>query len=166
MKNKNLTYLLGLVVAVVWGIIIYRIFDAAKGNDDDMAIVHTTIKKEAYNDFAVPKDTVHLLLNYRDPFGVTKQKDTAVLPAKNIVHRINPIVPKPAFNWNFIQYSGYVRNPSSKKLITLMSINGKNEMFSEGDVKDQVKLIKNMRDSIKISYNGKLKYITIKPATL
>jgi len=166
MKNKKVTYLLGLVVVIVWGLIIYRIFDAATGSDDAATPVQTNIKKEAYNDFAIPKDTSHLLLNYRDPFGITQQKDTAVLPVKKMVHRISPIMPKPVFNWNFIQYSGYIRNPASKKLITLISINGQNEMLTEGEVKRQVKLIKNMHDSIKISYNGKIKYITIKPAAL
>ncbi|MDB5090874.1 MAG: hypothetical protein JWR09_4868 [Mucilaginibacter sp.] len=166
MKNKKVTYLLGLIVAIVWGIIIYRIFDAAAGGDDTVVPAQTNIKKEAYNDFAIPKDTTHLLLNYRDPFGLAKQKDTAVLSVKGVVHKINPTIPKLGINWNFIQYSGYIRNPASKKLITLISINGQNEMLTEGEVKGQVKLIKNMRDSIKISYNGKIKYITIKPAAL
>ncbi|SHL98525.1 hypothetical protein [Mucilaginibacter sp. OK098] len=166
MKNKKVTYLLGLIVAIVWGIIIYRIFDAAAGSDDTVVPVQTNIKKEAYNDFSIPKDTAHLLLNYRDPFGVTKQKDTNVVAVKRIQNRIIPVTQKPAMNWNFIQYSGYIRNPASKKLITLISINGQNEMLTEGEVKRQVKLIKNMRDSIKISYNGKIKYIAIKPSGL
>jgi hypothetical protein len=54
----------------------------------------------------------------------------------------------------------------SKKLITLVSINGKDEMFSESETKDHVKLIKNLRDSIRISFNGKTKFITIKPPAL
>ena len=39
-------------------------------------------------------------------------------------------------------------------------------MFKEGDTKQQVRLIKNMRDSIKISYNGQIKFIPIKSAVL
>jgi hypothetical protein len=166
MKNKKVTYLLGLLVAIVWGIIIYRIFDAAAGNDDTILPVQTSSKKEAYNDFVIPKDTAHLLLNYRDPFGITRQKDTTVTAIKKMHIKPAMVIPKPAINWNFIQYSGYIRNPASKKLITLVSINGRNEMLAEGEVKGQVKLLKNMRDSIKISYNGKIKYITIKPAAL
>ena len=164
MKNKKVTYLLGLVVAIVWGIIIYRIFDAAAGNDDAL---HTAlqVKKEAYNDYAIAKDTTHLLLNYRDPFGLTKQKDT-VAPVKRTNYKTAIIAPKPVMNWGFIQYSGYIRNPSNKKLITLVSINGRSEMLVEGQVKDNVKLIKNLRDSIKISYNGKIKFIPIRPAAL
>ncbi|MCO5949810.1 hypothetical protein [Mucilaginibacter flavidus] len=158
------TYLLGLVVAIVWGIIIYRIFDAAAGNDD-VAPGPASVKKEVYDDYAIAKDTTHLLLNYHDPFGLTRQKDT-VTTVKKINYKPAVIAPKPAINWGFIQYSGYIRNPASKKLITLISINGRSEMLIEGQEKDKVKLIKNLRDSIKISYNGKIKFIPIKPAAL
>ena len=168
MKNKQLTYFLGLVVVVVWGVIIYRIVSTAAGNDDPAPIASPSIKKEPYNDFAVQKDTARLLLNYRDPFGLTKQKDTAHYSVKkNIAINVNSATStlmKPAFNWGFLQYSGYVRNPGSKKIITLISINGKNEILAEGETKNQVKLIKNMGDSIKISFNGKTKFIPIKPA--
>jgi hypothetical protein len=168
MKNKKLTYFLGFLVALVWGFIIYRVFDASAGSDDDaMPAVSNMLQKEPYNDFAITADTTHLLLNYRDPFGLAKQKDTTHPSVKKNYRKSVVLVPKkPAFNWGFIQYSGYVSNPVSKKLITLVSINGKNEMFSEGESKDQVKLIKNLRDSIKISFNGKTKFITIKSPSL
>jgi len=68
-------------------------------------------------------------------------------------------------NWSFITYSGYIRNPSTKKLVALVSINGQSLTLSEGEIKNQVKLVKNLRDSIKISYEGKTKFISIKPAS-
>ncbi|MFI5139272.1 MAG: hypothetical protein ACHQIM_15720 [Sphingobacteriales bacterium] len=163
MKNKKLTYFLGFVVVMVWGVIIYRIIDASSGGDDPVSVVSNAPQKEAYNDFAVAKDTTHLLLNYRDPFGLIKQKDTLNLAVKKSYHKSVVSMPqKQAINWGFIQYSGYIRNPGSKKLITLLSINGKNEMLSEGESRGSVKLIKNLRDSIKISFNGKTKFIAIK----
>ena len=166
MKNKKLTYFLIFIVLVVWGMIIYRIFDAAGGNDDTTPIASVKPAKEPYNDFTIPKDTTHLLLNYRDPFGLIKLKDTVGLAVVHHPKSKVQLISKPAMSWSFIQYSGYIRNPSSKKLIALVSINGKNEMLLEGDTKDQVKLIKNLRDSIKISFNGKTKFILIKSATL
>jgi hypothetical protein len=167
MKNKKLTYFLGLIVLVVWGMILYRIFDASNGNNDDNT--QTTFNKpakEPYNDFTIPKDTTHLQLNYRDPFGLIKLKDTVELTVKNHHKDIVTLTVKPAVNWSFIQYSGYIRNPGSKKLIALVRINGKNEILSEGDTKDQIKLIKNMRDSIKIIFKGQTKFIAIKSAVL
>lgn len=162
MKNKKLTYFLIFIVLAVWGLIIYRVFDAAGGNDDPVPVAAIKPAKESYNDFSIPKDTTKLLLNYRDPFGLIKFKDTVAQP---VVHHAKSAIQlpiKPAVNWSFIQYSGYIRNPSSKKLIALVSINGKNEMLLEGDTKSQVKLLRNLRDSIKVSFNGKTKFIAIK----
>jgi hypothetical protein len=165
MKNKKLTYFLIFIILIVWGLIIYRIFAVVGANDDTLPVSSTKPAKEPYNDFSILKDTTKLLLNYRDPFGLTKQKDTAAvgkITSKTVVQRshVTPL------NWSFIRYAGYVRNSSSKRLIALVSINGKNEMLSEGDTKDHVKLIKNLRDSIKISFNGKTKFITLKSGNL
>jgi len=166
MKNKKLTYFLILVVAGVWGMIIYRVFSAVDNTDDDTTSVAPKPIKEAFNDYTIPKDTTKLLLNYRDPFGVTKRKDTTTRlrsitkPGPSIA-----VAVKPAINWSFITYSGYIRNPATKKLIALVSINGQNLTLNEGETKNQVKLLKNLRDSIKVSFDGKTKFISMKPGT-
>jgi hypothetical protein len=166
-KNKRFTYFLGVVVLALWGLIIYKIIKwVHEANDDTVQTVAGKITKEPYNDFAITADTTHLLLNYRDPFGLIKPKDTVNASIKRNYHKNISLLKQPVFNWDFIQYSGYIRNPASKKLITLVNIGGKSEMLSEGETKDQVKLIKNMRDSIKISFNGKTKFITRRPASL
>lgn len=166
MKNKTLTYILVVVVVGIWGIILYRIFDAVKSGDDSVAPAAIKQEKEAYNDFSIPKDTTKLMLNYRDPFGITKQKDT-VAKAINLAHVAKVASPlKPAINWSFITYSGFIRNPASKKLIALVNINGQNLTLVEGETKNRVKLLRNLRDSIKISYEGKTKFIVIKTANL
>jgi hypothetical protein len=166
MKNKKLTWFLIVVVAGVWGMILYRIF-AAVGSSDDMSAVPTIKPQmEVYNDFTIPKDTTKLLLNYRDPFGLTKQKDTTMKLVKISSSTQKALSIKPSINWSFITYSGYIRNPASKRLVTLVNINGQNLTLTEGETKNQVKLLKNLKDSIKISYQGKTKFIVIKSATL
>jgi len=165
MKNKKLIYFLIIVVLGVWGIIIYRVFSAIGNGDDDAATPAVKPIKEAFNDYAIPKDTTKLLLNYRDPFGLVKQKDTAgtVIHA---VKRMNSTVNiKPAINWSFITYSGYIRNPSTKRLVALVSVNGQNLTLAEGETKNQVKLLRNLRDSIKVSYEGKTKFIMMRTGT-
>jgi len=159
MKNKKLTYVLGLAVLVVWGLIIYRVFAAVGSNYDDVQVVAAPIKKEVYNDYAIPKDTTHLLLNYRDPFGLVKQKDTTRALLTHL-HKFTSIVPKPVFSWGFIKYSGYMRNPGSKKLLAILTINGRAVSMAEGETVDRVKLIRNMGDSIKVSCDGHTKFIT------
>jgi len=161
MKNKKLTYVLGLAVLVVWGMIIYRIFNAVSANDDDNTVAVINPIKEAYNDFSIPKDTTHLLLNYRDPFGLMKQKDTARFIAKRTNARMVPTGTK-TMDWGFIHYSGYMLNPATRKLIALVTINGQNTTLFEGQTRYEVKLIKNLRDSIKVTFEGKTKFIGIK----
>ena len=139
-----MTYVLGLAVLVVWGMIIYRIFAAVNANDDDSATPMVNPVKEAYNDFSIPKDTTHLLLNYRDPFGLVRQKDTARFIPSRISTR-TPVLGVKPMDWSFIRYSGYMLNPATKKLIALVSVNGQNITLSEGQTKNEVKLIKNLQ---------------------
>jgi len=164
MKNKKLTYFLIAIVAGLWGLIIYRVVGSLTAEDEPNPMPATApTVKEAYNDFALPKDTTKLLLNYRDPFGLLKEKDTTMVKSNRpTAHKSPTVVTMPAMNWSFITYSGYIRNPSTKKLIALVNINGQSTTLTEGEMKNQVKLIKNLRDSIKISYEGKTKFITIK----
>lgn len=162
MKNKRLTYFLLTVVIAVWGMIIYRVIAAATANDDQPPMFAAKPVNDTINDFRLKQDTTHLLLNYRDPFGMVIQKDTIDKQIRRFSMSALPIQKKPSINWNFIQYTGYMRNAGSKKTITLMTINGKNEIFTEGAMKDGVKLLKNLRDSVRISYGGKIKYISKK----
>jgi len=161
MKNKGLTYVLGLVVLVVWGMIIYRIFLAVKADDEPLQS-STSLKKEVFNDYTIPKDTTKLLLNYRDPFAAPKPEEKEISPDKHAIQKVFSSVPiRPPVNWNQIKYSGYIHNPGSKKLIAMMNINGKELMMSEGETADQVKLIKNLKDSVKVSYQGATKFIVL-----
>jgi len=159
MKNKTLTYGLGVAVLVVWGLILYRVFAYVKTDDsgDGTPVAFT---KEPYNDYAVKKDTSILTLKYRDPFGLVRAPDTDKVIFKHRVP-LNAATPKQAFNWDFIKYTGYIRNPETKKLIAILQINGKSAMMAEGEVSDNVKLLKNAQDSVKVRFNGKEKYIVI-----
>ncbi|MBB6126356.1 hypothetical protein [Mucilaginibacter lappiensis] len=158
MKNKKTIYLLGLLVFIVWGMIIYRIYVAVSDHPDPV-IATTTKAKEPYDDYAIPKDTSRLQARYRDPFGLVPNKDTTkASPAKTIPRNISLNVP-PGINWTAINYMGYIQNPGSKKIIAIMHINGKEVMMTEGENAEQVKLLRNLRDSIKISYHGQIKFI-------
>lgn len=173
MKNKASVYFLGFVVAVVWGLIIYRIV-AALNKDDDMPVTSgATISspKEPLNDYEPIKDTVSLKLNYRDPFAMAKpilKKDTVQIPVKQLLGNTTRLstmrhssngMSKPAMNWSFVRYSGYIKNPHTKKLFALMIVNGKSALLSEGESAGGVKLLKNLKDSIKVSYQQQTHYI-------
>jgi len=167
LKNKKVNYLLVVLVAAVWGVIGYRVFGALQWDDDTAPAVKRSTRKEVYNDYAIPRDTEQLHQNYRDPFGMVKAKDTVVKQERPHVATVTiPKVQAAPVNWDFIRYVGYIRNPGSNKLIAMIHLNGQELMLSEGETAAQLKLLKNLRDSIKINYNGKTKFITLKSGNL
>ncbi|HEY9197346.1 MAG TPA: hypothetical protein VIM77_13815 [Mucilaginibacter sp.] len=165
MKNKRVLYFLVPAVVLIWGLIFYRIFAAMSGNED-AALPATAQVKEIYNDYGAPADTTRLQLNYRDPFSMAMQADTVKRPVEKLkVKPLAVIINRPAMNWDFVRYSGYIRNPDSKKLIALLHINGKEVLLNEGETAEKVKLIRNLKDSVKILYEGKTKFLPIKPGS-
>lgn len=171
-KNKATVYILGALLLIIWGTIFYRIYEALQG-DDDVLVPQTAApaKKEVMDDRAIITDTATLKLNYRDPFAPVRTapavKDTQAIPVNKLIRPViaqglNRVMNiKPTINWGFIQYTGYIRNPRSKKLLALMNINGKPQMLSEGETAAGVKLLKNEKDSIKISYQNHVKFIQV-----
>jgi hypothetical protein len=166
MKKKTINYILGFVVLLVWGMIFYKVINAAWGGDDTIpATPAVHLKEKAYDDFAVKKDTTKLNLNYRDPFKLSvahpidTTKRVAVVKAKIISIPVR-------IDWSFIKYPGYIANPTTKKIISILVINGRSAMLSEGETAENVKLLKNMRDSVKISFKNKVHYISRNTATL
>lgn len=158
MKNKKFTYLLGLLVLIVWGIIIYRIFDTVAGDEGDFTPVQNMKEQKNANDYSAAPDTTRLLLNYKDPFRLAKQADTVIKPIAQPV-AVSPLISKPAFSWNFVKYSGYTRSAGSKKLLAVMSINGQSAILQEGETVAEVRLVKNYQDSVKVIFKGKTGYI-------
>jgi hypothetical protein len=164
MKNKPLTYLLIVSVAAVWGIIFYRIFSA--GNDEEeifRPLVKSQFVNESLDDYSY-KDTFTLVLNYRDPFLSTAiyyvEEKVAQVASKPIVFNAAP--KRPAINWNIIKYTGFISNPSKKSVVAIMSINGKEYMMKEGELVAGVKILRNLKDSVKVSYQNSTRFISIK----
>jgi len=166
MKNKTMTAVLIISVMAVWGIIFYRIFQAS-GEESSFGTT-PEVKKSSYEslDEYRMKDTLALSLNYRDPFsgkqmqvtttpGVPKATDQPVMSMSNYA------TPEPEVNWSAIQYTGYIVNPEIKRVVALMTIQGKEFMLTEGQQAGGVKILKNNRDSVKVSYSGKTKFIKV-----
>ena len=61
MKNKKATYLLLVLSIVLWGFIGWKVYSAFDYNQPEIP----TVKKEV---IMAEKDSIILLLNYRDPF--------------------------------------------------------------------------------------------------
>lgn len=164
MKNKRTTYILIISVVAVWGIIFYRIFTATQAAEPvSFNLPASKASYESLYDYQM-KDTFTLALNYRDPFlGGEPQSEIPVttVPREPAGFVMNAIAAPPPVNWEIIRYTGYIMNPNIRRAVAIMNINGKEYMLSEGQKADGVTLIKSYRDSVKISYQSKTKFIRI-----
>nr|WP_199157663.1 hypothetical protein [Pedobacter sp. ASV2] len=166
MKNKKFTYLLIVCVCALWGVIFYQIYLRLNNNDEDI-IITQKVKKAAY--FNIPdhaKEQLSLNFDYRDPFSDTENKTAPTIQSKGISIEnkflaTQPII-KPQVNWQGILYTGYIKNPSTKKKIILMQLNGKQIMLAEGQIVDGLKLLKYAGDSVKVQYQNSTKFIILK----
>lgn len=159
-KNKKLTYLLICAVAAVWGIILYRVFFNETVDDYELTSLGIQTEKDPYDQYVAKKDTFRLVLNYRDPFLGTLQNDIVEKAVSGAPVQVSiPIAPPPPMDWSFIKYSGYVVNPKTKTLVSIISVNGIERMIAEGETFGGVKLLKNKKDSILINWQGKTTHI-------
>lgn len=164
MKSKKATYVLLLLVVVIWGLILRK---AASSIDSDRVLqvsFSRHIQKEPLNDYG-DVDTANLLLNYRDPFGMVKA-DTATKIKLERVLSTGVVLNHPAINWDMVKYAGYIRNPRSKSLLAILNFNGKNFMMREGETVEKLKLLLNMHDSLKVLYMGEVGFIKLNTTNL
>lgn len=158
-KNKKLTYLLICAVVAVWGIILYRVLFNNSDDDYQLKAQPVAKKTEPYDQYELKRDTFRLALNYKDPF--TGMVEAPVKPVETSAKPTNLVPPpfRPPINWEAIKYRGYVINPQTKKVVSIVEINGKERMLAEGEFLEGVKLLKNKKDSILVYWQGKQKHI-------
>lgn len=160
-KGKKFTYLLIGAVGIVWGVIVYKVFFNSSGDNYELKMGSGPIQHEVYDQYVVSKDTFTLALNYRDPFLGTME--AAALPVKKglpiISADFSPRPVKPIIDWNSIKYSGYILNPLTKSPASIVTVRGIEKMMTVGETFEGVKLIRNKKDSILVSWQGKEKYI-------
>lgn len=164
-----MTFVLIVSVACVWGIIFYKVFNAAGAEDDyTFRTPERPAKYEPLDDYIV-HDTSKLSLNYNDPFlkGISDTvTEKAIKPAVEIstnpiIKPVQPVIQKPVVNWSAIKYNGFIVNPERKSIVCILSVNGKEYMLSEGEGADGVKLLKSGKDSIKVLYQQNTRFIKL-----
>jgi hypothetical protein len=151
MKNKKLTYILIPLVAVVWGLIFYKIYLQVNGSDKDVQ----PFAVMAGNAVSVVPDTIHLKLNYRDPFlSYSFNRERIKSPVFGAFLQANiPGNTKPEFIWPSIKYDGMIVNSKTKRKTGLLNFETKNYLVKEGDNVNGYKVIKLFADSVYIGYS-------------
>lgn len=136
MKNKKVTYLLLVLSIALWGFIGWKVYNAFNYNQPEIPMV----KKEV---IMADKDSITLLLNYRDPFlgkysSGSIPKDTLPVKKKTIV-AIPPQKPEPTspkMNYKGTMHVGNII------MVVLQKDDGKVLTIKVGDVIDGYKLTK------------------------
>jgi hypothetical protein len=140
MKSKYTVYLLIILVVIIWGFIVKRIFF---DSDDNAGTIQT---KKTHQ--SIPsKQTDTLCLNYTDPFlkKHVKKRQQKQSPIKSTL-------PQPkqetAANNILLQYVGYVKEKNSGTISYLVKINGVQHTIKQNDNIDGLKLTKATADSL------------------
>lgn len=151
MKSKKLTYVLIIVVALIW----YKVFFKVKANlFGEEVLIENVQRTEDLRLLMTQKDTVELKLNYRDPFGVG-----SLLPDEVEEIEVETMIAQPIkIIWPSVKYVGRVQKTESKNPLAILQIDGvqlfvrkKEELF------DDFKIIHIGRDSVEIKYMSESK---------
>ena len=158
MKNKSVTYLLGAVVLLIWGLVFYRFFSAV--NEDDLPIPVSAYSTSKVSKSNVEADSFELISDYRDPFlgkwtGVINSDiNKAPKVRKKVAKVVVPLVIAPPIDWSFVTYLGTIHGKQSKKKLAILKLNDREMMVGANEKVGELTVLKIGKDSILVSFQG------------
>ncbi|UOB17896.1 hypothetical protein [Abyssalbus ytuae] len=153
MKNKRNTYLLLILVIVIWGIIAYKIISSL-GNNSTPAGPEQKFEV-SFNPKPVKGiDTFSIKANYRDPFLGTVEKPKSVIVSK-------PKTTQPPEIEIPVSYSGFIKDKKTREKIFFVHINGMQHLMKANKEINGVKLVSGNDKEITVLLNKKRKIIKI-----
>lgn len=161
-KNKKSTYILLVVLIIVWGAILTQLFDGFFTEPTfsiNNQIIESKVTKPVNN-----LDSLKLYLNYNDPFGLTKtnrsNRDSRKRPEEKFQSKFNKstTAKAPEIKWPSLFYSGFIES-SNKETIGLLKINEKSILVRKDDIIDSLEIIQLTKDSIIVKYMNTTKPI-------
>jgi hypothetical protein len=150
-KNKTTSYILLVLVALIWGIIASRFLNLTKKNDGSYSKQNLTKNKNE-----IKSDTFSISVNYSDPFltnissiqYVDKIKNTIPIEKSNLQSQIV---------WPSIYYFGFVKKSRQDCKTGLAKLDNKEYVVKEGEIIHELEIKKIMNDSIVIVYKNMTK---------
>jgi hypothetical protein len=161
--NKKATYGLLVLVALIWGGVIYRFFNFV-GDDDNLAETSDSFQVQEIPKFQ--KDSFQLHKGFRDPFlggishgssnvSVAVQRPVSVI---NIAPKPTQIIPQlPSEPFPEVQHLGIVNNGTSGTKTHMVVINGNKYMISKLGKYANVEVTELSKDYIKLKFNNEVK---------
>jgi len=151
MKNKRNIRILVPVVAVIWGLVLYKLLDAFYPEDPPFATsLNTTFELPKYQE----RDTFSIAPIERDPFLGT-------LVRKNKVRNGGRKQTKTTVEWPSTSYEGFVADDKGRTTVFVVTVNGEQHLLKHGELAQNVKLIRGTKQSIQLQYKGQRKTFTL-----
>lgn len=157
MKNKIITYFLITAVLSIWSIILYRIFAGA--SEAEIKVGKAKFVQPKPENKMLSDEKIPLALNYRDPF-LNKVYFTAPVAVLKVLKPERVAIPE-SVNWDVIKYTGYIQNPKTGSVISLIRINNKEYMLADGETAAGFKLVRNNKESITVAWKKQTKHIRL-----
>lgn len=146
-NNKKSLYFLFPVVIIIWGIAIWKIFGSFSDEPPARQTPSIVINKP---EKMVKKDTFSLLSLEGDPFlGLIYKK-----PGKPVKARVIPPI---EIEWPVIKYLGLVSDAKISSKIYVLRINDQQYLMEAGNEEEGVKLIRDKKGLLIMSYKGNQK---------
>lgn len=147
MKNRGITFLLLLVVGIVWYKVFVRFTDDIQSNPPQES---TSIGSSPIH-LSKPAH-VQLNANYRDPF-TGKFSELKVKTEERPAVSKAPVARREVY-WPTIRYHGLIRKKGAIKSLAIVSIDGQYFQLKQGEaVLDDILLKSVQRDSIILEYH-------------
>jgi hypothetical protein len=157
MRNRRLLYLLVPLTLVLWGAIVFRIFQHLKQKPDVTPVYSITTDLSSTKQ---PEDTFKLMANYSDPFLERRQLSSSEMLYSSSISMNSPAkAVKPTIIWPEVKYGGTIINKSNKNILYLVRVDNSNHLMKKGEEISQIKLYRVFKDSIVIQYKKKCKTI-------
>ena len=152
LKNKKITYLLIILVMLIWGLVFYKIYSKFGGSK---RIVKSLPKSVGSIESNQSDSIFTLVLNYPDPFlKAGSQADNHPVTAANIPQ-------KQAIVWPSIEYRGYVVLSNKKECTGLLKIQNSDLLVKQGKEYFEVKIRSITKDSIFVVYKMQSRWLPI-----
>jgi hypothetical protein len=174
MNNKRSVYILLPLVALVWGLIGWRIWAAASEPEEATALAAATAPKVQPAAARLPR----LRRGYADPFrpvaggrppgssgpvpAVAYAPAAAPIlpaaPATRLAFPVRPEVPAPpptaTINWPDIKYLGIITHANGQAQVALLNINNEESIVKVGHSTHDIQVLRLFRDSVQVSFKN------------
>jgi hypothetical protein len=150
-KNKKILYFLIPITLIIWGIIIYKLFEVKNGGKQ--LFNNTIYKNQLKNNFDSTILNYVVQANYRDPFYPAKVSSTSIRNVKVKVNFINKEKVKVDTMLTSISYKGMVC--SEKSRLAFIQYRNEEKSYNVNDTLYNYRIVNIFRDSLILKKGNK-----------